>query len=417
MLLILLFLLLFAPRQSLPVADLNFIMVKQVYSSFVKDNQIFVKNAGLWAEHGDMALISLKYVQPYTHLLVDTQLFSVFTSNGQAHLVNNQIVLNKPANFLLFLVKDSLMVDVYTQKGKNRLALVRHRKQTQPIVFENKSGQRITTLVIRQPSRHVSILAQEQKTFAHIGHFYFLINRKTNLQLQIFSLSQHLALGKTIVFYPHGTEAKNLNSYVRLLENELIINSDTFWTSVPDTALVNYAQLDTTARLMMKYATKDNFTHTQLYPCAKCLLRYSAAKDLLRASEQFRDSGYRIVLFDCYRPLSIQRKMWQSVHNINYVAPPSKKSSHNRGAAVDITLCTPSGRLLDMGTPIDFFGPQAGNDYAGLTYEQKANRRLLQSVLQEHNFLPIRTEWWHFYHAPSVRLAALDIPLPCPRKE
>ena len=80
-----------------------------------------------------------------------------------------------------------------------------------------------------------------------------------------------------------------------------------------------------------------------MYDCAECFLRLKTVKALIMANDKFIKKGYKIKLFDCYRPLDIQKKMWALVPNPEYVADPAKGSIHNRGGAVDITLVTLDG--------------------------------------------------------------------------
>ena len=154
--------------------------------------------------------------------------------------------------------------------------------------------------------------------------------------------------------------------------------------------------------LDIRYATTDNFTGIKLYDCGRCFLHPTVAKALLLAAEDFKKLGYKIILFDCYRPLSIQRKLWQKVPDPRYVTPPTKGSMHNRGAAVDISLQEiTSKKELDMGTPYDFFGNEAYMDYQNLSAVASKNRKLLHSTLIKYGFRPIRTEWWHFSFSGS----------------
>jgi D-alanyl-D-alanine dipeptidase len=117
---------------------------------------------------------------------------------------------------------------------------------------------------------------------------------------------------------------------------------------------------------------------------------------MVKANKKFIRKGYRIQLFDCYRPLDIQKRMWQIVSNPEYVADPAKGSIHNRGGAVDITLVDSNGIALDMGTPFDFFGPEAGHYFEKLSDEVKQNRILLKRIMQKSGFLPFNSEWWHY---------------------
>lgn len=146
----------------------------------------------------------------------------------------------------------------------------------------------------------------------------------------------------------------------------------------------------------MKYATSDNFLKAKVYDCAECFLRYKTVKALIEANDSFIKLGYKIKLFDCYRPLDIQKKMWKIVSNPSYVADPAKGSIHNRGGAVDITLVDVNGKELEMGTPFDFFGIEASHNYPNLSQEIKDNRELLKKVMIEKGFNSFDSEWWHY---------------------
>lgn len=152
----------------------------------------------------------------------------------------------------------------------------------------------------------------------------------------------------------------------------------------------------------IRYATPNNFTKTTLYPCGRCFLHPTVAKAVRNAAEDFKKQGYKIILFDCYRPLSIQRKLWEKVPDSRYVTPPDKGSMHNRGAAVDISLQEiKSKKELDMGTPYDYFGKEAYMDYQEMTPIAAKNRKILHATLTKFGFKPIRTEWWHFSFSGS----------------
>ncbi len=146
----------------------------------------------------------------------------------------------------------------------------------------------------------------------------------------------------------------------------------------------------------MKYATDDNFLKEKVYPCDECFLRVKTVKSLLEANKTFLENGYRIKIFDCYRPKAIQKKMFQLVPNATYVANPKKGSIHNRGGAVDITLVDSLGIEVDMGTKFDFFGEEASHSYQNLTEEILANRKFLKEVMLQNNFKPFDSEWWHY---------------------
>jgi D-alanyl-D-alanine dipeptidase len=146
----------------------------------------------------------------------------------------------------------------------------------------------------------------------------------------------------------------------------------------------------------MKYATADNFLKEKVYPCEECFLRVKTIKSLLEANKEFLAKGYRIKLYDCYRPKSIQKKMWKIVPDANFVANPKKGSIHNKGGAVDISLVDSLGIELDMGTKFDFFGEEASHNYLKFSEQILNNRKFLKEIMLQHNFKSFDSEWWHY---------------------
>lgn len=166
--------------------------------------------------------------------------------------------------------------------------------------------------------------------------------------------------------------------------------------SLADTTFVRLADFSDGFAYDMRYATKNNFLKEKVYDCAECYTRVKTAKALIAANSDFHDKGVRIKFFDCYRPNSVQYKMWEIVPNPQYVANPDKGSIHNKGGAVDITLETLEGKELQMGTDFDFFGKRAYHDMTDLPQEILDNRKLLKETMEKHGFWSIRTEWWHY---------------------
>lgn len=165
---------------------------------------------------------------------------------------------------------------------------------------------------------------------------------------------------------------------------------------INDTTFVNLKDYSADFVYDMKYATEDNFLKAKVYDCAECFLRLKTVNALVEANKKFIKKGYRIKLFDCYRPLDIQKRMWEIVSNPEYVANPAKGSIHNRGGAVDITLVDSSGNELEMGTTFDFFGKEASHNYTNLSVEIINNRKFLKSVMIENGFNSFDSEWWHY---------------------
>ncbi len=146
----------------------------------------------------------------------------------------------------------------------------------------------------------------------------------------------------------------------------------------------------------MKYATSDNFLKEKVYDCEECFLRLKTVKALIEANKAFLKLGFKIKLYDCYRPLDVQKKMWAIVPNPNYVANPAKGSIHNKGGAIDISLVNLSGKELDMGTKFDYFGEEAGHNYLKFSDKILENRKLLKSIMINFKFNSFDSEWWHY---------------------
>lgn len=181
-----------------------------------------------------------------------------------------------------------------------------------------------------------------------------------------------------------------------------LATKDGLKASISDTAFVNLKDYSTEFVYDMKYATTNNFLKSKVYDCAECFLRLKTVKALIKANDKFIKKGYRIKLFDCYRPLDIQKKMWELVSNPEYVADPAKGSIHNRGGAVDLTLVTLEGIELNMGTPFDFFGKEASHSYPFSDKKIMDNRKMLKKIMLQNGFKAFESEWWHYNLASAM---------------
>jgi D-alanyl-D-alanine dipeptidase len=173
---------------------------------------------------------------------------------------------------------------------------------------------------------------------------------------------------------------------------------DTLTANFKEYDLVDATLFSDEFLLKIRYATKDNFVDTILYPCAKCLLRYEVLKDLLKAQTEFKSMGYKVKLYDCYRPFSVQKLMWEKVPVVGLVANPATGLRHNRGSAVDISLTDLQGNDIDMGTEHDDLSKKSKTFYQGFSDTVFQNRIFLRKVMEKHNFKGINSEWWHFSH-------------------
>ena len=167
----------------------------------------------------------------------------------------------------------------------------------------------------------------------------------------------------------------------------------------------------------IRYYSTYNFIGERIdgyeVPCA--LLTIEAARALKSVSSEMLVQGYRLKVFDAYRPGRAVRHfvLWgiedQDIRMKPYFFPELEKqelfskgyvasqSSHSRGSTVDLTLLDmTTGKELDMGSPFDLFSEVSHPDYKGITPEQYENRMRLQRVMVRNGFEPIDCEWWHF---------------------
>src|SRR3989338_6050967 len=150
--------------------------------------------------------------------------------------------------------------------------------------------------------------------------------------------------------------------------------------------LVDIQKINPQIRIDIRYATPANFTHETLYPEARCLLLREVADKLSMVQQTLEKKGLGLKIFDGYRPLEVQKKMWAKFPVEGYVANPAKGSNHNRGAAVDLTLVDSEGKELPMPSAYDEFSERAHRDYTGGAPEELKNRQILQEEMEKEGF-------------------------------
>ena len=180
---------------------------------------------------------------------------------------------------------------------------------------------------------------------------------------------------------------------------------------------VTLAEAVPDAILEIRYYSTYNFVGDRIdgyeQPCA--ILTKEAAAALKAASDECVRRGYRLKIYDAYRPRravdhfvrwaecdSDMRMKDPFYPNIDksllfrqgYIA---KLSGHSRGSTVDLTLLdAKTGKEVDMGGTFDWFGKESHPDYKGITQEQFENRMILREIMLTHGFKPLEEEWWHF---------------------
>lgn len=163
--------------------------------------------------------------------------------------------------------------------------------------------------------------------------------------------------------------------------------------------LVALVTLDSTIRLDIRYATRDNFLSTPVYSQARAFLQRPAAEALVRAHRALAAKGYGLLIHDGYRPWYVTKMFWDATPPSGkiFVADPSQGSRHNRGCAVDLTLYElTTGKAVVMPGGYDEMSDRSYPMYPGGTSRQRALRELLRAAMEREGFRVYEAEWWHF---------------------
>lgn len=181
--------------------------------------------------------------------------------------------------------------------------------------------------------------------------------------------------------------------------------------------MVDLSRLGMDWLIDVRYAGEDNFVGRQMYPSRVSLLTQGSAQKLIKAQQLFEKQGYRLKIWDAYRPSAYQQFLYDAADDKSFVANPARGSKHSRGAAVDVTLVDETGAELLMPTAFDAFVPQASLDSELNIGEAKANGVLLRDTMIAAGFQPISSEWWHFddtqwenYPLTDYNLADFEVP-------
>lgn len=152
------------------------------------------------------------------------------------------------------------------------------------------------------------------------------------------------------------------------------------------------------ARQALAYATEDNFTGQIIYDFRDAYLRYGTVKKLAAVAEELEKKGIGLLVWDGYRPVYAQARLFEVCPDPAYVSPPGTgNQNHSRGRAVDLTLVDlETGEPLEMPTGFDDFSTLADRDYSDCSAEAAANAGLLEDVMVRHGFHPYSAEWWHY---------------------
>jgi D-alanyl-D-alanine dipeptidase len=180
-------------------------------------------------------------------------------------------------------------------------------------------------------------------------------------------------------------------------------------TSIKE-SLIDLSKLKSDFAFDLKYATANNFTGRKMYASSICCLQEGTAWKLVKANEELIKKGYRIKIWDAYRPYSVQKAMWKIMPNSHFLANPyNGGSKHNKGASVDITLVDANGKELEMPSSFDEFSIKASRNNPDMTKNARKNLKILTDAMVKSGFKSISNEWWHFDDTESAKYSILDV--------
>ena len=174
--------------------------------------------------------------------------------------------------------------------------------------------------------------------------------------------------------------------------------------------LVQITESNHDVLIELMYASQNNFTGQLIYKHPLCFLHASAEAGLQKAIVAARGFGYRIKIFDAYRPQEAQETLWAFLPDSDYIADPAKGSNHTRGVAVDLTLIGADGHALDMGTPVDTMSAASHHFHLAHSSNVQVNRMRLLTIMLEAGFVHHPNEWWHYQLPDASQFDLLHIP-------
>lgn len=166
----------------------------------------------------------------------------------------------------------------------------------------------------------------------------------------------------------------------------------------------------------LPYGTENNFTGQVIYDFEDCYLRYGTVKKLAQVQSQLEAQGLGLKIWDGFRPVAAQYRLWEIYPDSTYVSDPTKGySSHSRGNTVDVTLVDFLGNELEMPTGFDNFTPLADRDYSDCPENPANNAKFLQEIMENAGFSGYWGEWWHYSDSVRYDVAEDFTPIhPCP---
>ena len=148
--------------------------------------------------------------------------------------------------------------------------------------------------------------------------------------------------------------------------------------------------------LEIRYATEQNITGKKIYVDRRAWLREETIRKLAQVARELEEKGYRLVLWDGWRPASAQKALWAAKPDGRFLTPPNRVSRHTRGTSVDVSLADRNGKILEMPSDHDEFTDRADEDFSDVPKEVAQRARLLRKAMFRAGFSGVPDEWWHY---------------------
>ncbi len=174
---------------------------------------------------------------------------------------------------------------------------------------------------------------------------------------------------------------------------------------------VDLSQYD--VKVSMKLSTSDTSINEPFYNRNLCLLQYDTLQKLIKAIDMFKASGYTVVIYDAYRPTSVQQRWFDVVRVHKWVADPSRGMGgvHDRGTAIDMSLIDKDGNELEMPTPMHTFTEASARTSEEMSDTARKNMDYMTRVMTSCGFTYITSEWWHFQCRDTKNYLPTDHPI------
>lgn len=179
--------------------------------------------------------------------------------------------------------------------------------------------------------------------------------------------------------------------------------------AAPDpNALIDMQAFDFSIRYELRYGTAANPAKQKIYESPKCALRRRVAEALARVQSGLKLAGGGLKVFDCYRPVAVQERIWDAISDKVLAEDPREGGYHSRGIAVDVTLLNKTGSELEMPS---LYGVSPGVLHGKQAEKASANYRRLVELMRVEGFVPVNELWWHFVYQDGKEYPLETVPL------